>query len=100
MPPKMTPFQQRAYYETRKIPQGTVTTYGDLTRLIGCGSAQAVGRALCRNPFAPEVPSHRVVATGGSLHGYCGTRFESVFARKRALLESKEMTFDNGSVWL
>lgn len=35
-------------------------------------SARAVGNALRRNPFAPQVPCHRVVATGGALGGFKG----------------------------
>lgn len=31
-----------------------------------------MGNALRRNPFAPEVPCHRVVATGGALGGFKG----------------------------
>ncbi|MEO0414062.1 MAG: MGMT family protein [Verrucomicrobiota bacterium] len=38
------------------MPLGKVTTYRALGLAIGCGSAQAIGQALKRNPFAPEVP--------------------------------------------
>ena len=37
-------------------------------------SPRAVGGALRRNPFAPRVPCHRVVAAGGAaLGGFSGT---------------------------
>ena len=68
----LTPFRQRVYDEARKIPRGTVITYGELARRIGCGSPRAVGQALRVNPFAPEVPCHRVVAADGSLTGFYG----------------------------
>ncbi|MCL4185073.1 MAG: MGMT family protein, partial [Burkholderiaceae bacterium] len=32
--------------------------------------ARAVGRALGRNPFAPVVPCHRVLAAGGKSGGF------------------------------
>lgn len=35
-------------------------------------SPRAVGNAMRRNPFAPEVPCHRCVATGGGLGGFKG----------------------------
>lgn len=35
-------------------------------------SARAVGNAMRTNPFAPEVPCHRVLAADGSLGGYKG----------------------------
>lgn len=97
---KVTPFQRRVYDETRKIPRGTVITYGELARRIGCGSAQAVGQALRRNPFAPEVPCHRVVAADGSLHGFYGERSVTALGRKRALLESEGVAFDGDRVRL
>lgn len=95
---RVTPFQRRVYDETRRIPRGTVITYGELARRIGCGSAQAVGQALRRNPFAPEVPCHRVVAADGSLHGFYGERSGVALGRKRALLESEGVTFDGDRV--
>ena len=84
-----TPFQQRVYDETRKIPRGTVITYGELARRIGCKSARAVGQALRRNPFAPEVPCHRVIAADGTLGGFCGAKGGELLEKKRRLLEGE-----------
>ena len=70
----ITPFQRMVYLELLDVPAGETITYGELARRIGCGSAQAVGQALKRNPFAPDVPCHRVVAADGSLGGYMGKR--------------------------
>ena len=69
---EITPFQRRVYLELLKIPTGETITYGELAKRIGCRSAQAVGQALKRNPFAPDVPCHRVVAADGSIGGYFG----------------------------
>ena len=85
----ITTFQRRVYLELLNIPAGTTITYGDLARRIGCGSAQAVGQALKRNPFAPAVPCHRGVAADGSLGGYNGMREGEYVERKRALLEQE-----------
>lgn len=54
-----------------QIPRGSVSTYALLSAHLG-SSPRAVGNALRRNPFAPEVPCHRVVATGGTLGGFKG----------------------------
>ena len=51
-----TVFEQRVFDAICRIPLGRVTTYGLLAKELNCGSAQAVGQALERNPFAPEVP--------------------------------------------
>lgn len=92
---KITPFRQRVYDETRKIPCGSVITYGELARRIGCKSARAVGQALRVNPFAPEVPCHRVVAADGSLTGFYGKQDATALGRKRRLLEAEGVLFDN-----
>lgn len=87
----ITPFQRKVYLELLNVPSGTTITYGELARRIGCGSAQAVGQALKRNPFAPEVPCHRVVAADGSLGGYNGKREGEQLERKRQLLDNEKI---------
>ncbi len=86
----ITPFQRRVYLALLDIPRGQTITYAELARRIGCRSAQAVGQALKRNPFAPEVPCHRVVAADGSLGGYNGQRDGEELERKRQLLEAEK----------
>lgn len=86
----ITEFQRRVYLELLRVPAGVTITYGELARRICCRSAQAVGQALKRNPFAPEVPCHRVVATDGSLGGYLGQRKGVMIERKRKLLEEEQ----------
>lgn len=64
-------FHRRVYAVTRAIPPGEVLTYGEVARRIGePGSARAVGQALGRNPFAPVIPCHRVLAAGGRSGGF------------------------------
>lgn len=85
----ITDFQRRVYLELLKVPRGSTITYGELARRIGCRSAQAVGQALKRNPFAPAVPCHRVVAADGSIGGFGGHRDGEYIERKRRLLEQE-----------
>ena len=65
-------FDRRVYELTRKVPPGETTTYGAIAKALGEEPIRArdVGQALARNPFAPIVPCHRVVAAGGQLGGY------------------------------
>lgn len=84
---EITPFQRRVYLALLDVPPGTTITYGELAERIGCRSAQAIGQALRRNPFAPDVPCHRVVAADGSLGGYNGEREGEQIEYKRRLLE-------------
>lgn len=84
--PDITPFQRKVYLALLDIPRGETITYGELARRIGCRSPQAVGQALKRNPFAPAVPCHRVIAADGSLGGFHGQREGEMIDRKRQLL--------------
>lgn len=65
-------FRKRVWQHLMEIPYGQTTTYGQLARMLGCKSAQAVGGAVGHNPLTLIVPCHRVVGTGGSLTGYAG----------------------------
>lgn len=85
----ITEFQRKVYLALLEVPRGTTITYGELARHIGCRSPQAVGQALRRNPFAPEVPCHRVVSADGSLGGFYGQREGEMIDKKRSLLEAE-----------
>ena len=94
-----TAFEKRVYAATKSIPRGKVSTYAFVARHIGCGSNQAVGQALKRNPFAPEVPCHRVVSSALTLRGFNGQREGAELARKRRMLDEEGVRFDeNGAV--
>lgn len=64
-------FHQRVYAVARAIPPGQTLTYGEVAARLGePGAARAVGQALGRNPFAPVVPCHRVLAAGDRPGGF------------------------------
>ena len=65
-------FDRRVYELARTVPPGETMTYGAIAKALGEEPMRArdVGQALARNPFAPIVPCHRVVAAGGQLGGY------------------------------
>lgn len=90
---EITPFQRRVYDALRRIPRGRVTTYGLLAKHLDCGSARAVGQALRRNPFAPGVPCHRVIASDLRIGGFMGHRTGPEIARKRSLLAAEGVLF-------
>ena len=93
-----TAFEQRVYDTICQIPQGYVTTYGLLARELDCGSAQAVGQALKRNPFAPEVPCHRVIASDLTTGGFSGQREGAKIRKKIRLLKQEGVEFVNGEL--
>jgi O-6-methylguanine DNA methyltransferase len=78
-------FRDRVYDITRKIPKGKVATYGQIAKLAGNSkAARAVGRCMKTNPFAPQVPCHRVVAKSGKLTGYSAG--QGLVTKKQLLL--------------
>lgn len=64
-----------------------------MARRIGCRSPRAIGQALRANPFAPEVPCHRVIAANLSPGGYTGQTRGPQLARKLQLLAAEGVTF-------
>lgn len=68
-----TPFQKAVWEETRRIPWGQTSTYGEIAAALGKpGAARAVGRALAANPVPIIIPCHRVLRSDGSLGGFGG----------------------------
>ena len=95
---KVSLFAQRVYEAVRTIPAGKVSTYGDVASALGVRSPQAIGQALKRNPFAPEVPCHRVVAAGGTLGGFFGETSEARLAQKMAMLRAEGVVIEQGII--
>lgn len=92
----VTPFQARVYEALLQVERGYVTTYKELGSFIHCGSSQAIGQALKRNPFAPDVPCHRVVKTDLTLGGFGGSFSKA--PEKQSMLEQEGVQFQqNGS---
>ena len=70
-------------------------TYAALGRRIGCPSPRAVGQALRANPFAPQVPCHRVIASNLSPGGFKGYISGAALAKKLRLLATEGVRFKN-----
>jgi methylated-DNA-[protein]-cysteine S-methyltransferase len=86
-------FEQKVWAVTARIPRGKVATYAWVADQLNCKAYRAVGRALGRNPYAPEVPCHRVVGSNGSLTGFAGG-----LPAKRKLLISEGIELDGEKV--
>lgn len=67
----MTKFQGRVYELVAQVPNGRVTTYGEVARKLGgIHFSRAVGQALNKNRNPQEIPCHRVVRSDGRTGGY------------------------------
>lgn len=86
-------FNERVWALTARIPPGKVTTYGEIARKLGTKAYRAVGNALNKNPYAPDVPCHRVVGANGALTG-----FGWGIAKKREMLQREGVPIHNDRV--
>lgn len=78
-----------------QVPEGKVTTYGEIARALGdVRAARAVGESLKKNPWPVDVPCHRVVLSDGSLGGYA----YGGPVKKKELLQREGVTFRDGKV--
>ena len=68
--PQGTAFQKRVWQALFAIGYGQTKTYGEIAKMVGCRSAQAVGQAIGRNPIALIIPCHRIIAAHGKIGGY------------------------------
>lgn len=77
-----------------RIPEGKVTTYGDIAKALGSPRAsRAIGRILNMNPNPIVVPCHRVVMSTGQIGGYAFGR-----AIKKKLLAKEGVFFRSDGV--
>lgn len=61
-------FPQRVWQIVASIPEGKVTTYGEIARLAGSPrAARQVGGVLKRLPEGSTLPWHRVVNSQGTI---------------------------------
>jgi methylated-DNA-[protein]-cysteine S-methyltransferase len=95
-----TPFQKKVLTLLCQVPRGEHTTYAALAKHLS-SSPRAVGNALRNNPFAPQVPCHRVLASDGRIGGFKGSwgrkgKEGANDGQKRSLLKGEGVRFDSG----
>ncbi len=90
-----TPFQRRVWEALERIPPGRVTTYGEIARHLGTKAVRAVGTAVGKNPYAPDVPCHRVVLSDGKVGNYSAP---GGVAAKTALLLAEGVETERGRI--
>jgi len=97
----LTPFRKQTLTLLCRIPSGRWSTYQAMSDYITATShktcARAVGNAMRNNPFAPEVPCHRILSSDGSIGGFGGHwGEEGKFAgKKKELLGEEGVKFDS-----
>jgi AraC family transcriptional regulator of adaptative response/methylated-DNA-[protein]-cysteine methyltransferase len=87
---KGTNFQLKVWEALLQIPDGGVTTYGDIASALHLpGASRAVGTAVGSNPVSWLIPCHRVIRSTGELGGYAWG-----IERKKVMLFREQMTAD------
>ena len=89
-------FDSVIYKLVAEIPEGKVTTYGDLARAAGKPAAsRLVGQILNRNPNPIMAPCHRVVKSDGDIGGYAfGSGAKMKLLKKEGVRISKGRIVD------
>ncbi|EEH50404.2 uncharacterized protein PADG_06483 [Paracoccidioides brasiliensis Pb18] len=93
--PSLTPHQRKVYRTLLSIPRGRWTTYATLASHLS-SSPRAIGNAMRTNPFAPDVPCHRVLASDRTVGGYKGKwgNGGDYATEKMGLLRGEGVVFD------
>ena len=94
----MTTLDQTLYALLKRVPRGKVTTYKALALAAGTTAYRAVGQAMRKNPFAPDVPCHRVVSSTGKLGGFMGKTAGPEIQKKIRLLADEGVTVHQGKI--
>ena len=94
----MTPLQQKTYALLKTVPRGRVTTYKALAQALNTKAYRTIGQFMRNNPYAPMVPCHRVVASGGTIGGFMGAKRGNPIQKKIALLRSEGIRIINNRV--
>lgn len=85
--------KEKVYSVLRKIPKGKVTTYKAVA--VACKiHPREAGRIISQNPYAPEVPCHRVVRSDGSIGGYTWKGRQNP-EKKIQILQKEGIRIDN-----
>ena len=80
----------------KKIPKGSVATYGQIAKLVGLCTARMIGYAMAAVPKGSRVPWQRVINAQGMISARSHGDGDE---RQRVMLEKEGVEFNaNGKV--
>ena len=80
-------FLEQCYALLKQVPKGKITTYKAIAEALGTKAYQAVGSAMHKNPYAPQVPCHRVINFNGEVGGFAsGTNTKIKLLKREGIL--------------
>ena len=86
-------FNDRCYQILKKVPRGKITTYKEIARALKSKAYRAVGNAMNKNPYAPNIPCHRVIKNTGEVGG-----FASGAKKKIQMLKKEGVEINKGKI--
>jgi len=90
-------FNERCYELLKLIPEGKVTTYGEIARALNTKAWRAVGSAMAKNKNLFVIPCHRVVRSDGAIGQYAlGTDKKSELLQQEGIEVSRGKVKDLG----
>ena len=85
---------EKIYKKLLEVPEGKITTYGELAKAVGFTNGQrVVGRIMNKNPYPGIIPCHRVVKSDGKVGGYAYG--EEI---KKNMLKKEGIRIKNGKI--
>lgn len=86
--------EQKVYKKLIQVPEGKVTTYGELSKAVGLKNGQRViGQIMKKNPYPVIIPCHRVVKSDGKVGGYA---YGDII--KTSMLKKEGIQIQNGKI--
>lgn len=78
---------KKIYKKLLEVPEGKITTYGELAKAVGFTNGQrAVGKIMNKNPYPVIIPCHRVVRADGKVGGYAyGKEIKTSMLKKEGI---------------
>ena len=95
---KRKKFSEKVYYLVKQIPPGKVSSYQEIAWALNSKSYKAVGQALKRNPYPPQIPCHRVVKSSGLIGGFKGQKTGKKIKEKIKLLKKEGIKIKKNKV--
>lgn len=94
----MSDLAGRVYTLLKTVPRGRVTTYKALADAMGTKSYRAIGQIMRTNPYAPQVPCHRVVASDATIGGFMGSTDGPTIQKKITMLQKEGVNIKGNKV--
>ena len=85
----MESFYEKCYSTLKKVPKGKVTTYKAIAHELNSKAYRAVGTAMNKNPYSPQVPCHRVINSDGGVGKFAHGQKKKIEMLKREGIEIK-----------